>query len=237
MQGMKTQLLRRSKAGKPAGVAILAAMLSVLAGCAVGERVKPHPAEQKPGVANQSPVAEGPSVARLEGGREGFVITETPQIGAETRGDFESAVAMMNGKNYEKAIGLLEKVIEQSPGVTAPYIDIAMAYEHVEKLEEAEQNLKTALSLVPDHPVASNEYGLLLRRTGRFAEARTIYEKTLTTFPEYLPARRNLGILCDLYLNDPACALEQYEIYSKAMPKDEQVKIWIADLRLRTGHQ
>jgi tetratricopeptide (TPR) repeat protein len=89
--------------------------------------------------------------------------------------------------------------------------------------------------MVPQHPVASNEYGLLLRKAGRFAEARTIYEKTLATFPEYLPAHKNLGILCDLYLNDLACAMEQYEMYSVAMPGDEQVKIWIADLRRRLG--
>ena len=54
-------------------------------------------------------------------------------------------------------------------------------------------------------------------------------------FPDYLPARRNLGILCDLYLNDPACALKQFEIYSEAMPGDAQVKIWIAELRMRLG--
>jgi Tfp pilus assembly protein PilF len=142
---------------------------------------------------------------------------------------------MMNEGEFGGAIELLEKVIEQSPGVTAPYINLAMAYERVDKPEKAEQHLKTALTMVPQHPVASNEYGLLLRKAGRFAEARTLYEKTLATFPEYLPAHKNLGILCDLYLNDLACAMEQYETYSVAMPGDEQVKIWIADLRRRLG--
>ena len=124
-------------------------------------------------------------------------------------------------------------MIEQSPGVTAPYIDIAIAYRRTGKPEKAEASLKTALSLVPDHPVASNEYGLLCRKAGRFDEARALYEKALARFPDYYPIHRNLGILCDLYLNDGACAMAHYEIYGQANPDDKKVKMWIADLRNR----
>jgi tetratricopeptide (TPR) repeat protein len=110
-----------------------------------------------------------------------------------------------------------------------------MAYMRTGKPELAEQHLKSALGLVPGHPVASNEYALLLRKGGRFKEAREIYEKALASFPDYFPLHRNLGILCDLYLNDPECALKQFEIYSEGMPADAQVKIWIAELRMRLG--
>ena len=233
MMQERTQLSRWAGARKRTGFPVLAVMLSLLAGCAIGEKAKPRPAEQQAAVAGPSPAFQGPTVTRLKDGRDGFVITETPHLEAKWRSDFESAVAMMKDEDYAKAVELLERVIGQSPGVTAPYIDLAMADEHTGKLKEAEQNLKTALTLVPGHPVASNEYGLLLRRAGRFAEARTVYEKTLAAFPEYLPARRNFGILCDLYLNDPACALEHYELYSKAKPGDKQVKIWITELRMR----
>ena len=221
---------RPPRARTRAGFSAVAILLSLLAGCASGGKtVKPETVVQTP------TVAEGPAVTRLQDGRQGFVIRETPGLDAESRRDFDRAVAMMKEGDFERAVELLEKVIEGAPGVTAPYINIAMAYAATDRPEAAEQHLKTALNMVSEHPVASNEYGLLLRRSGRFAEARETYEKALARFPEYLPARRNLGILCDLYLNDPACALEQYEFYSEAMPEDEQVKLWIADLSLRLG--
>jgi len=212
-----------------AGWLSLMIVLAVFSVCATTATIAP--------VTQQPMAPQGPSVARLEDGRQGFVIRETPSMDAESRSDFERAVAMMNDGNNEKAIELLARVIGRSPDVTAPYIDIAMAYMRTGKAEPAEQHLKTALALVPDHPVASNEYGLLLRRGGRFKEAREIYEKALASFPGYLPVHRNLGILCDLYLNDPECALKQFEVYSEGAPADGQVKIWIAELRMRLGRQ
>jgi Flp pilus assembly protein TadD len=204
-------------------------MTAIFVGCATGGK-------PKPGTTGKGPsLAEGSSVSRLEAGREGFAIMEVPSMDVESRRDFDRAVGMIEDRDYEKAIGLLGKVIERSPGVTAPFINIAIAYKHMDQMEQAERHLKTALTLIPHHPVASNEYGLLLRKTGRFAEARIIYEQTLASFPDYHPARRNLGILCDLYLNDLSCALEQYEIYSAAMPADQQVKLWVADLSVRLG--
>jgi len=206
-------------------------VLWYLAGCAADGKIKSAP------VVEQPPMPKSPIVERLEDGRDGFIIMEIPHMDETSRRDFEVAVAMLNDQEYDRAIEILEKVIEQSPGVTAPYIDIAIAYQYIGKLKQAEENLKIALQLVPEHPVACNEYGLLYRKTGRFAEARAIYEKAIARFPDYYPVHRNLGILCDLYLNDPACALDHYEIYSKAVPEDQRVKLWIADLRARLGRK
>jgi Tfp pilus assembly protein PilF len=207
---------KRNRRLLPAGAPLaLVIVLALVSGCAVKQ--------------------PGPTVTRLNDGRQGFVIQEQPIVDAEVRADFEHAVVMMNDGNYAEAIDLLTTVIERSPGVAAPHIDIAMAYLRTGKPGPAEEHLKIALVLVPHHPVASNEYGLLLRRAGRFSEARAVYEQAIADFPDYLPVRRNLGILCDIYLNDPACALKQFEIYNKAMPDDAQVKIWIAELRMRMG--
>lgn len=208
------------------GLILLSIVLPVLAGCVSGP--KPMP-DKIPATVN------GPTVARLEEGRQGFIINEPAVTDEQARKEFERAIALMNEAQYDQAIELLGKVVERSPDITAPYINLAIAYRQVNKPDQAEAHLKTALNLIPDHPVAGNEYGLLCRKAGRFDEARQIYEKVIVRFPDYYPVRRNLGILCDLYLNDLECALEQYEIYSEGMPEDRQVTFWIADLRNRLG--
>ena len=230
MRGMLIRMPRRVKTLAHAGFAVLAMTLSVLAGSASGGKVE-APVTQQPSA------VKGPSVARLEDGREGFIITEVSTMDEASHRDFDRAVSMLKDQDYGRAIDLLEKVIERSPGVTAPYIDIAIAYQRTGKPSPAEEHLQTALKLFPGHPVACNEYGLLLRKTGRFAEARAIYEKAIERFPDYSPAHKNLGILCDLYLDDPACALEHYRIYSEAMPGDAQVPLWITEVSARPGRK
>lgn len=203
---------------KPAIVLGVAALLASFFGCA--------PAEKK-----------WPFTERLADGREGFVLREKPVTDPKTRAEFDRAVALLDQGKNDAAIELLKKVIDKTPELTAPRVNIAIAYLRTGDAARAEQHLKDALELVPGHPVASNEEGLILRRAGKFKEAREVYERSIDAFPDYLPVRKNLGILCDLYLNDPACALKQFELYSERVPGDEKVKTWVAELRMRLGKQ
>lgn len=213
---------------KCAGLPLMVIFLALLFGCATA------PVDTQDASTVQVPAAaQGPTVVRLEGEGAGFIIQEVPRMDADSHQAFDQAVTLIQQQAFSQAVELLEPITAQSPGVTAPHINLAMAYEAVGEKEKAEAQLLTALGLVPDHPVACHMYGLLCRQNGDFARAREYYEKAVTSFPEYYPVHRNLGILCDLYLNDPACALKHYELYSAAKPDDEQVKLWIADLRNR----
>jgi Flp pilus assembly protein TadD len=176
-----------------------------------------------------------PSVTHFAGEDPGFVILEEADMTAKWVNQFDQAVALMENDDFEKALPILENVVNLEPGVSAPYIDLAMAYRKVEQYDLAEEALRNALTLIPNHPVAQNELGLVQRSSGRFDEARTTYEQALEEFPEYLPLRLNLGILCEIYLNDDDCALEQYSLYSQDQPENEQVKLWIADIKFRNG--
>ncbi len=228
---------RRSRCAAIAGYLLVGTGLSLLTGCATAGKAKVETAQPSHVVATQLSPAKPvePSVVHFTDGREGFEITESYGLSPQVQGEFDRASVLIRDGKYDTAIALLEKVIAQAPGMTAPHINIAIAYGRINKPEQAEQHLKKALEMIAGHPVASNEYGLLLRKAGRFAESRKVYEQSLLIFPEYYPLQRNLGILCDLYLKDEACAMKHYEIYSKAMPKDPQVKLWIADLQTRMG--
>lgn len=177
----------------------------------------------------------GPAGTVRQDGSGSIHIVENNSIDLAVREDFDAALQHLQEGRYEKAIELLNKVIRGSHNNSAPYINIAMAYQEIGEMERAGENLKKALEINPDHPVANNEYALLHRRSGRYIEARELYERLLRKYPDFLPARKNLGILCELYLNDAQCALAQYETYLASNPEDETVKIWIAGLKQSLG--
>lgn len=162
-------------------------------------------------------------------------ITESYPVDPEVREEFQSAVMLLKDEQYAEAIRLLRAVTGKASKFTGPHINLGIAYARTGELEKAEKSLKAALELNAYHPVAMNELGLVYRKTGRYTEARELYEKLLVTYPDYLPARKNLGVLCDIYIQDLSCAIEQYEEYLEGEPDDEKVKIWVADVKSRIG--
>jgi tetratricopeptide (TPR) repeat protein len=165
----------------------------------------------------------------------GFTITEQVNATPDVRSDFDSALRFLELGQYESGIPLLVRVTEAAPDLIAAHIDLGIAYGQTHDLARAEASLERALALNPRHPVAHNELGIVYRKTGRFEEARESYERALQVHPEFHYARRNLAILCDVYLADPECALKHYSLYAAAVPSDESASIWIADVRNRMG--
>lgn len=165
----------------------------------------------------------------------GFTITEEARISSNLRADYEAALTLLEQGRRAEGVALLESVAGAAPEVSAPLIDLGVAYHQAGDLEAAERNLLQAIDVNAQHPTAHNELGIVYRKTGRFAEARASYERALAIYPGYHFARRNLAVLCDLYLADVDCALENYEAYMATVPGDDEASMWIADIRNRSG--
>jgi tetratricopeptide (TPR) repeat protein len=94
--------------------------------------------------------------------------------------------------------------------------------------------LEQAANANPKQALGFNRLGVAYRQQGEFAKARQAYEQAIAADPQYAPALLNLGVLYDLYLWEPAKALELYDRYLALTPGgDAQVTRWVADLKNR----
>ncbi|HSW34004.1 MAG TPA: tetratricopeptide repeat protein, partial [Steroidobacteraceae bacterium] len=105
-----------------------------------------------------------------------------------------------------------------------------------ERNEEAREMLQAALQLDPTNPAGLNRLAIAERRLGRFTEARAAYERAIAADPAYAQPERNLAVLLDLYIGEPAQALAHYERYQALSGEtDPQVAAWLVELRTRLG--
>jgi len=165
----------------------------------------------------------------------GFTILENSRIGSDVRVDYDRALELLGQGNLHAGSALLESVIEKAPDLSAPHIDLGIAHHRKGDLEAAERYLHAALEINPRHPIALNELGIVYRKTARFAESRRSYEAALAVYPGFHFARRNLAVLCDLYLADLECALSNYEAYMATVHSDDDAAMWMKNVRYRLG--
>ncbi len=150
--------------------------------------------------------------------------------------DYGNALTLMKGGNYKAAIPVLNAFIARKPGLAGPYLNLGIAYRLTGQDDAAVDALNHALKLNPENPSVWHQLAILYRNQGDFDAALDAYRKALELDPNYALAHRNIGILFDLYMQQPALALEHYRKYLSLTGEDDAtVSNWVVDLERRAG--
>jgi tetratricopeptide (TPR) repeat protein len=159
-----------------------------------------------------------------------------PVIPERANQQFAQAVALLQAGKLTDAELELKQLILAYPEYPGPYVNLGLLYERAGKYPEAEQALRQATQKGMPSALTYTELGITYRQLGRFKDAESAYGEAIKIDPNYAPAHLNLGVLCDLYLQQPQRALEALERYMELSGNsDKRVATWIAELKARVG--
>lgn len=165
--------------------------------------------------------------------------TSAPSIELAKGAPTGSSSTLYSGQTPEvppvgDVIASLEQQLSANPKDVQAYLNLGVAYRHVERFEEALQVFEQASAISEQPHVVQNEIGILHRAQGDFARAEAAYLAVLSAAPDFHDAHYNLGILYDLYMRRPLDAQKHYQAYISNAPEgDKQVEKWLVDLERR----
>jgi type IV pilus assembly protein PilF len=140
--------------------------------------------------------------------------------------DTDAAVANMNlGAGYlrqgraDLAIERLQRALQQNPRLVLAHSTIAIAYDQLGSLEDAEEHYRRATQLEPGNSEAANSYAVFLcNRQNRWVDAEPYFKRAAENprYPTPAAALANAGV-CALSAGDRAKAEENFRA---ALTKD-----------------
>jgi tetratricopeptide (TPR) repeat protein len=167
----------------------------------------------------------------------GAAMAEEP-LPPEAVKQFDAAVVHMNTGDVAAAEQGFRALAAAYPSYSGPLVNLGIIESKAGRLQEAEKTLTSAISRNARNAAAFNQLGIVYRKMGRFQDAEKAYQQGVQADPNYANTYLNLGVLCDLYLQQPDRALEAYERYLELAPApDARVSAWVTELRKRIGSE
>ena len=171
--------------------------------------------------------------------------------GSPVKMEYQSAY--LQGLSYfeqgqlENAQRVFESLVLSSPNRVELHNALGVLFRRRGLLDKAIAEYTMAISLADSPSAASSEraasselynnLAIAYREHGEFKKAEETYRKAITLNPKFATAYYNLGVLYDLYLNQPSDAIRCYQEYEKLAGQNQTVDVWIADLEQRTARR
>jgi len=156
----------------------------------------------------------------------------------------DAAVANMNlGAGYLRqgntslAIERLQRALAQDPRLVEAHTTIALAYDQIGSLEDAENHYRRATELAPDNGAAANAYAAFLcARQNRWVDAQPFFRRAAAD-PSYATpevALTNAGV-CARDAGESAAAIENFRAALTRNPRYADALLNMMELTYQSG--
>jgi tetratricopeptide (TPR) repeat protein len=208
-------------------LASLLALGALLGGCASAPPIVAKPVE----AVKETATAVAATVAAAV---PAVVAPAEAPVPAEAQRAFDAARAHLRAGRTADAERGFRELAARHPELGGAHANLGLILRGAGKLDESIAALEQAVKASPKQPVFHNHLALSYRQKGEFQKARNAYEQAIALDDNYADAHLNLGVLLDLYQNDPSLALAHYERYLALHPQgDAAVGKWVAELKTR----
>jgi len=145
---------------------------------------------------------------------------------------YRKALSHIKAKRYKKATGILDGLLKKYPDAAGVLANRGIIFVKRKDLDKAEEYFVKAIKINDKLVQVRNHLAVLYRLKGKFTQARDMLDAAIATDPYYANAYYNLGILYELYLQQPEKALENYQLYLDLKKGgDKQVSQWVSLLQ------
>jgi len=140
-----------------------------------------------------------------------------------------------NPTNLDRKIAALSKQTQATDAdngkQATTWAQLGATLYRAERPNEALDALTKSIALAPNRAHVHFNRGLVLTALGRYPEAKNSYLSAAKLAPDDQNIPYNLGILYEIYLNQPKQALAAYQAYlTLGGPDTAQVEGWVATL-------
>ncbi len=144
---------------------------------------------------------------------------------------YQQGLQLMKNANDNAALKVFSSVSQKDDSLSGPYVNRGLIYLRANDKDKAKAEFLGAVERNSKNATALNQLGVLSREDGDLEAAQTNYQAALQAEPGHANAHLNMGVLCDIYLQDKACAMKHYKAYQALKPDDESINNWIIDLQ------
>jgi tetratricopeptide (TPR) repeat protein len=158
-------------------------------------------------------------------------------IPAAAHSAFDEAMRALQAGQTDQASLSLQELAVKYPALSSPLINLGLMEQKQNRHEAAVVYFTRALERDAKSAFTNTHLGISYRQLGKLKEAEAAYRAAININASYALAHLNLGILYDLYLQQPTQAVQEYETYQGLLATpDAKVATWLKEVKGRLGN-